>query len=86
MGCMVRINRLQRIYHGTFYVFHLLSDPMGLFGKLVHDISLVFPGSFPIEVLVGIVGSPVGEYSSAGERHFPQHGVLILLSSVSGTT
>ena len=42
MRCMVRIDRLQGMYHGSLNVLHLLSDPMGLLNELVHYISLIF--------------------------------------------
>ena len=67
---MVPVDRLQGMYHCGFDVFYLLSDPMGLLDKLVHDISLVFQNHFQIEVVAGIVELPVGEYSSVGRRHF----------------
>ena len=55
MCCMVRINRLQCMYHGSFNVLHLLSDTMGLLDKLMHDISLIFQNHLQLRWLLKLL-------------------------------
>ena len=52
---MVRINRLQSMYHSILNVLHLLSDPIGLLDELVHDISLVLWDHFQLRWLLELL-------------------------------
>ena len=82
MCCMVRFDRLQSMYHCSFHVLHLLSNPVGLLDKLVHDIPLVFQNHLQLRWLLKLMDNllqdiPLLEVHISSIMVFP-----IFLSSV----
>ena len=72
------VSTVCRMYHCVFYVFHLLSDPMGLLDKLVHDISLILQNHLQLRWLLKLLDNSM-ENISLLKEHISS--LLILLFS-----
>ena len=85
MRCMVRIDRLQGMHHGSFHVLHLFSD----YGPLVQAGArhfLDFLGSFPLGWLFELINHLL-ENIPLFKDHISSFLVfMVFLSSVSATT
>ena len=85
MRCMVPIDHLQGMYHGSFNVLHLLSD-LGLLNEFVHYISLIFQDHLQLWWLLELL-HPLLENIPLLEVYISSIVVFsVFLSSISTTT